>query len=54
MKFLTVADLWDANARSPWTPNEVYEGFTQSENYDTNKLQRMLGIQSEFTQVGIN
>ena len=49
MQFFTVEDLWDANTHSPWTPNEVYDGFTSTgENFSQNQLQRMLGIEDEF------
>ena len=48
MQFNHVIDLWDDNARSPWAPNEVHDGFTRSAGYNTHKLKHMLGGESDF------
>ena len=49
MQFHHVIDMWDDNVRTPWAPNEVHDGFTRSEGYNTRRLKHMLGNESEFS-----
>ena len=46
--FYTLADLWDDNTRSPWSPEEVHTGFADAMGADASRLQRQLGDADKF------
>ena len=48
LDFFTLADLWDDDARSPWSPDEVHTGFAGAAGANAALLQRQLGNADKF------